>query len=73
MSSSPRCACWHSLLPGVALQARAAMQGKSGAEASGSADGSWKWQVRKRMWDLMEEQNIARWVKIKSVGGGGGV
>ena len=49
------------------------MQGKSGAEASGSADGSWKWQVRKRMWDLMEEQNIARWVKIKSVGGGGGV
>lgn len=29
-------------------------------QAPGSAAGAWKWAIRKRMWDYMEANNIAR-------------
>lgn len=27
--------------------------------APGSVAGAWKWEIRKRIWDMMEETNIA--------------
>ncbi|WIA34178.1 hypothetical protein OEZ86_012536 [Tetradesmus obliquus] len=47
-------------------QARTAMVSKAVAEsaaevaAPGSKEGAWKWAIRKKMWDYMEENDIAR-------------
>ena len=30
------------------------------AAAPGSKAGAWKWEIRKRIWDMMEEKNIAQ-------------
>ena len=28
----------------------------------GSKEGAWKWELRKKMWDYMEENDIARYI-----------
>jgi len=47
-------------------QARSAMINKAALEsaeesaAPGSKEGAWKWAIRKKMWDYMEEHDVAR-------------
>ncbi|KAI3431325.1 hypothetical protein D9Q98_004383 [Chlorella vulgaris] len=44
----------------AAEQAAAAASPPAGEEAAAAPPpGAWKWEIRKRIWDLMEEQNIA--------------
>jgi 5-formyltetrahydrofolate cyclo-ligase len=38
------------------------------AAAPGSKEGAWKWAIRKRMWDYMEENDIARSATLVKVG-----
>lgn len=39
---------------------KAAADTASEATAPGSKEGAWKWAIRKKMWDYMEENDIAR-------------
>jgi hypothetical protein len=61
------------------MQARDGMRVESqAAEAAeqqlpGSKEGAWKWEVRKRMWDYMEANDIARWAPVALACGGAGV
>eukprot|EP00879_Flechtneria_rotunda_P025703 GHRR01027340.1.p1 GENE.GHRR01027340.1~~GHRR01027340.1.p1 ORF type:complete len:257 (+),score=52.43 GHRR01027340.1:165-935(+) len=43
-----------------AMTSQAAAETAAEAAAPGSKDGAWKWAIRKRIWDYMEESNIAR-------------
>jgi hypothetical protein len=42
--------------------ARAVAESTQEAALPGSKEGAWKWALRQRMWDYMEEHDIARWV-----------
>ncbi|GBG91790.1 hypothetical protein CBR_g53679 [Chara braunii] len=44
-------------MAGMKEKAEAMERGGEGEEAEGS--GGWKWKIRKRIWDLMEKENIA--------------
>jgi 5-formyltetrahydrofolate cyclo-ligase len=41
---------------------KAQSDGAADAALPGSKEGAWKWELRKKMWDYMEENNIARCV-----------
>eukprot|EP00877_Chromochloris_zofingiensis_P004127 jgi/Chrzof1/13715/Cz08g09090.t1 len=44
----------------TAMQAQATSESAVEAEVPGSAPGAWKWDIRKKMWNYMEDNNIAR-------------
>eukprot|EP00879_Flechtneria_rotunda_P029915 GHRR01032382.1.p1 GENE.GHRR01032382.1~~GHRR01032382.1.p1 ORF type:complete len:116 (+),score=40.44 GHRR01032382.1:48-350(+) len=49
------------------MTSQAAAETAAEAAAPGSKDGAWKWAIRKRIWDYMEESNIARCVNVCQV------
>lgn len=48
-------------------QAQAA--GAAEAAAPGSVAGAWKWEIRKRIWDMLEEQDLALFPRCVAEGG----
>jgi len=39
---------------------KAALESAEESVAPGSKEGAWKWAIRKKMWDYMEEHDVAR-------------
>lgn len=42
------------------MKTKAATVAAAEAQLPGSAAGAWKWEIRKRIWDYMEANDIAR-------------
>lgn len=52
----------------TAMQAQATSESAVEAEVPGSAPGAWKWDIRKKMWNYMEDNNIARYKQQRYLG-----
>ena len=42
-----------------AADAAANLDASSSPDSASSNDGAWKWSIRKRVWDMMERENLA--------------